>query len=75
MLRYLTNLIYKIHKLKENCNNCKFRNINFNANIIFKIEMRQHKRLRKDNNKINNNYYNFFIKYKRIVLFSLLITF
>jgi len=40
ILYCLINLTYKIYKLKENCNNCKFKNINLNANVILKIEVR-----------------------------------
>jgi len=73
MLRYLINFTYKIYKLKKNCDNCKFRDVSLNVNIILKIEMRLYKRLRKNNNKINENCYNFLIKYKKIILLSLLI--
>jgi len=40
MLRYLISLIYKMHKLRENCDNYKFRNVNLDANVILKIKMR-----------------------------------
>jgi len=73
MLRRLTSLIHKMHKLRENCDNCKFRDVNLDASVILKIKMRQYRRLRKDNNKIDKSYYNFLIKHERIVLLSLLI--
>jgi len=40
ILYCLISFIYKMHKLRENCNNYKFKDISFNANIISKIEVR-----------------------------------
>jgi len=72
MLRCLASFIYKMHKLRENCDNCKSKDVNLDANVISRIEVRQHKRLREDNNKINKSCYNFLIKHEKIVLLSLL---